>query len=348
MWRAPGGAYGRFMARRILIVAHPGALGMEMLGVRDILEMANWYARQGGSPEPFAIEFATHDGGPIRLWAGLELSPMRDLTKIRAAIDTLIVVGGPFADTAAEIPELVAGVRRAAGRSRRVVGVCTGAFILAAAGLLDGRLCTTHWAYGDALAARHPLAQVDLEPMYVAGTEVWTSAGVTSGFDMLLALVEQDAGVEAARYVAQMLVLYLRRTGNQSQFHGPPPAKLAHRRPIRDLQQYIAENPAADLSLATLADRLHMSPRHFARVFREEVGVSAGRYVERIRLQAARRLLEESSDGTESVAAAAGFGTYQSMRRAFVLALGVSPAEYRRRFGANLEPAPALARLARA
>jgi transcriptional regulator GlxA family with amidase domain len=141
-----------------------------------------------------------------------------------------------------------------------------------------------------------------------------------------------------------MLVLYLRRTGNQSQFHGPPPARLAHRRSVRELQQYIAENPAADLSLATLADRLHVSPRHFARIFREEVGVSAGRYAERIRLQAARRLLEETTEGTEAVAAATGFGSYQSMRRAFVLAIGVSPAEYRRRFGATPAPnsAPAL------
>jgi transcriptional regulator GlxA family with amidase domain len=311
---------------------------MEMLGVRDILEMANWFARQQGAAEPFAVELATHDGAPIQLWSGLELGPMRNLTKVRAPIDTLIVVGGPFAEAAAEIPELVAAVRRAAARSRRVVGVCTGAFILGAAGLLDGEACTTHWAYGDALAARHPLADLDLEPLFVLGAEVWTSAGVTSGFDMLLALVEEDAGIDAARYVAQMLVLYLRRTGNQSQFHSPPAAKLAHRGPIRDLQQYISDNPAADLSLAALADQLHMSPRHFARVFRDEVGVSAGRYVERVRLQTARRLLEENPEGTEAIATAAGFGSYQSMRRAFVLALGVSPAEYRRRFGATPIP----------
>jgi transcriptional regulator GlxA family with amidase domain len=228
-------------------------------------------------------------------------------------------------------------VRRAAQFSRRVVGVCTGAFILAAAGLLDGRRCTTHWAWGDALAARHPLAKVDTEPIFIDDGDVWTSAGVTSGFDMLLALVEQDAGGEAARYVAKLLVLYLRRTGNQSQFSVTTgsAAQLAHREPMRRLQEYIAANPAADLTAATLAARVNMSPRHFTRVFRAEVGESPRRYVERVRLQAARRMLEESVLGTQAVAVAAGFGSYEAMRRAFALALDVSPTEYRRRFGAE-------------
>lgn len=331
------------MPRRILIVAHPGALGVELLGVRDILELANAYARREGQPVPFKVELATHDGAPIQLWAGLELGPVRNLHMTRAAIDTLIVVGSPVAEEAAEIPELVAGVRLAAARSRRVVGVCTGAFILAAAGLLDGRRCTTHWAWGDALAAKHPLAKVDTDPIFIDDGDIWTSAGVTSGFDMLLALVEQDVGVDAARYVARLLVLYLRRTGNQSQFAESAPsttAQLAHREPLRALQQHIAENPAADLTLASLAARVNMSPRHFTRVFRTEIGLSPRQYVERARLQAARRMLEETALGVEAVAVAAGFGNYEAMRRAFFIALDVAPSEYRKRFGRMPEPEP--------
>ena len=327
------------MTRRVVIVAHPGALGVELLGVRDILEMANAHARHEGTAEPFTVQLATHDGAPVRLWAGLELGPTLNLATARAEIDTLIVVGSPVAEEAAEIPELVAAVRRAAGRSRRVVGVCTGAFILAAAGLLDGRRCTTHWAWGDALAARHPLAQVDTDPIFIDDGDIWTSAGVTSGFDMLLSLVEQDAGPDASRYVAKLLVLYLRRTGNQSQFTvtgGSTPAQLAHREPLRGLQSYIAEHPGADLTAGTLARRVNMSHRHFTRVFRSEIGESPRRYVERVRLQAARRMLEESALGTEAVAVAAGFGSYEAMRRAFAVALDVSPSEYRRRFGAPL------------
>jgi transcriptional regulator GlxA family with amidase domain len=326
------------MVRRMLIVAHPGALGMELLGIRDILEMANAVAAVRGEPQPYLVEVASPDGSPVRLWGGLTLEGVRNLNTTRAAVDTLIVVGGPIAEEAAREPGLVSGVRRAASRARRVVGICTGAFILAEAGLLDGCRATTHWNYGETLAARHPAVEVDTEPIYVTDGRVWTSAGVTSGYDLVLALVEADAGVEVARQCAQLLVLYLRRPGTQSQFSTAMSAQLAQRHPLQEIQQFIHEQPASDLSLTALADRLHMSPRHFARVFTAEVGVSPGRYVERVRLETARRLLAEGDDSTEAVARAAGFGNYQALRRAFVSTLGVSPAEYRRRFGA----APAL------
>lgn len=323
----------------MLIVAHPGALGMELLGVRDILEMANAVAATRGDPRPYLVEVASPDGAPVRLWGGLSLDGVRNLTTTRAAVDTLIVVGGPIAEDAARDPALVRGVRRNAGRARRVVGICTGAFILAECGLLDGCRATTHWNYGDALAARHPDVQVDTEPIYVSDGRVWTSAGVTSGYDLILALVEADAGLEVARQCAQLLVLYLRRPGTQSQFSAAMSAQLAQRQPLQEIQAYVHEHPAADLSLTALAERLHMSPRHFARVFTAEVGVSPGRYVERVRLETARRLLADASASTEAVARAAGFGNYQALRRAFTSALGVSPAEYRRRFGASTSPA---------
>lgn len=306
---------------------------MELLGVRDILEMANAVAAVRDEPRPYRVEVASPDGAPVRLWGGLTLEGVRNLATTRATVDTLIVVGGPIADEAARDPNLVAGVRRAATRARRVVGICTGAFILAEAGLLDGRRATTHWNYGETLAARHPTVEVDTEPIYVTDGRVWTSAGVTSGYDLVLALVEADAGIEVARQCAQLLVLYLRRPGTQSQFSAAMSAQVAQRHPLREVQQYVHEHPAADLSLTALAERLHMSPRHFARVFTAEIGVSPGRYVERVRLETARRLLADGDDSTEVVARGAGFGNYQALRRAFTSALGVSPAEYRRRFG---------------
>ncbi|HEX3829396.1 MAG TPA: helix-turn-helix domain-containing protein [Sporichthyaceae bacterium] len=313
-------------------MGHPGALGMELLGVRDILVFANQLAEERGEPAPYRVEIATHDGAPLELMAGLRLEPVRNLAKLRTAPDTLIVIGGRVAHEAATIPALVSEVRRVARRSRRVVGVCTGAFILAAAGLLDDRKATTHWMFGDLLAAQNPAVKVDTDPIYMCDRGVWTSAGITSGFDMLLAIVEEDVGADLARAVAQILVLYLRRTGNQAQFSVQLGAQFADRRPLRELQNYIAENPAADLSLTALADRMHLSPRHFARVFTTEVGVPPGRYVEKVRLEAARRMLEEATRPVEVVATAAGFGNAQALRRAFLVAFGVSPAEYRRRF----------------
>lgn len=321
------------MARRVLIVAHPGALGMELLGVRDILVIANALRAQRGATEPYVIEVAVPGGAEVPLWGGLSLGGVRDLSTTRVAVDTLVVVGGPVADRAVEDERLLDGIRRLSRRSRRIVGVCTGSVILAATGLLDGRRVTTHWSFGQALAAAHPDIEVDIDPIYVTDGRVWTSAGVTAGFDLMLALVEADEGQELAREVAQQLVLYLRRTGTQSQFSAAMSAQLAQRHPLRDIQAYIHEQPAADLSLAALAERIHMSPRHFARLFTAEVGVSPGRYVERVRLETARHLLATSDDGTAAVARAAGFGNYQALRRAFITTLGVSPAEYRRRFG---------------
>lgn len=303
--------------------------------MRDILVIANALAAAAGEPEPYLVEVAAPGGEQVPLWGGLALSGVRDLATTRVTVDTLVVVGGPVAEQATEDPVLVAGVRRLASRSRRVIGVCTGALILAAAGLLDGKRVTTHWSYGDVLATAHPEVEVDTDPIFITDGRISTSAGVTAGYDLLLALVESDLGADMARAVAEQLVLYLRRTGTQSQFSAALAAQPARRQPVRDVQAYIHENPAAELSLSALADRVHMSPRHFARVFTAELGLSPGRYVERVRLETARQLLADGDDSTEAVARAAGFGNYQALRRAFISALGISPAEYRRRFGST-------------
>jgi transcriptional regulator GlxA family with amidase domain len=321
------------MIREVVVVGHPGVLGMELNGACDIFGLANTVAAEAGRPPAYRVTVASKGGGPLALWGGLELAGTADLAGLRRPIDTLLVVGGPCAHEAAEDEPFVATVRRLAGRSRRVGGLCTGAFILAAAGLLEGRRATTHWLFGDLLAQRHPGVAVDTDPVFLGSDGRWTSAGVTASYDLLLAFVEDDLGADVARDVARILVVFLRRTGNQAQFSAQLQTQVADRRPLRELQQYIADHPDADLSLAALAQRLHMSPRHLGRVFCQQVGMSPGRYVERIRLETARRRLEESDQSVEAVAHAAGFGSTETMRRVFVSNLAVSPTDYRRRFG---------------
>jgi len=213
-----------------------------------------------------------------------------------------------------------------------LVSVCTGAFLLAEAGLLDRRRVTTHWAYCATLAARFPEITVDPDPIFVRDGNVITSAGVTAGIDLALALVEDDLGRDAALDIARHLVVFLRRPANQAQFSTQLAAQLADREPLREVQRWIADHPAADLSVQTLAHRASLSPRQFARAFAAEVGMPPGRYVDRVRLETARRRMEDTSDGVEETARLCGYGTPEGMRRAFIRALGVSPAEYRRRF----------------
>ena len=244
--------------------------------------------------------------------------------------DLLIVPGG--AGARRRPPELVEWLRRHAPAAKRVASVCTGAFLLAEAGLLDGRRATTHWSRCDDLRRQYPAVDVDPDPIFIMNGRVATSAGITAGIDLALAIVEDDLGRDEALAVARALVVFLRRPGNQAQFSAQLSAQVAQRAPLRDVQQWIAEHPADDLTVEVLADRASLSPRHFARAFAAEVGMPPGRYVERVRLETARRHLEDSAAGIEQTAGACGYRTTETMRRAFVEALGVSPAEYRRRF----------------
>ena len=207
--------------------------------------------------------------------------------------------------------------------------------MLAEAGLLAGKRVTTHWAYCDELAAKYPDLTVDPDPIFIRDGNLITSAGVTAGIDLALALIEEDIGRAMALTVARHLVVFLRRPGSQSQFSAQLQAQTATRKPIRQVQQWITEHPAEDLTIEALALRANLSPRQFARAFAAEVGLTPGRYVDKVRIEAARRCLEDSADGIEEAARACGYGTPEAMRRAFVKTLGVSPAEYRRRFTAK-------------
>ncbi len=322
--------------RRVVIVAFDDLQPLDVVGPHDVFAGAGQTLIQRGSKRAgYTLELAAPRPGRLVGEGGLGLYATTALARVTAGrpVDTLIVAGGLGTRMAARDPHILQQIRKAAGRARRVASVCTGAFLLAAAGLLDGRRATTHWAYADALRALRPEVQVDPDPIYVRDGRLWTSAGVTAGIDLALAMVEEDLGREIASEVARSLVVFVRRAGGQSQFSAQLAAQAAHRAPIRDLQALIVEHPDADLAVPALARRAAMSVRHFSRVFRAEVGLTPATYVERVRLETARRLLETTTLPVDGVATAAGFGTPESLRRTLARRVGLSPREYRARFG---------------
>jgi transcriptional regulator GlxA family with amidase domain len=318
----------------VVIVAFEGVQPLDVVGPAEVFSGADLLAGGGA----YSVEVVAPSTEPIATRGGYALEPGGGIAACRGPIDTLIAAGGVGSAKAEDDPELITWIRRAAGRSRRVVSVCTGAFLLAKAGLLDGRRATTHWVRCGELARRYPQIEVDPEPIFVRDGEIWTSAGVSSGMDLALALVEDDLGPEAAREVARWLVLFLQRPGGQSQFSSHLAGQQADRRPLRDLQAWIADNLGADLRVETLAERASMSPRNFARAFRRETGRTPAVYVEELRVEHARHLLEQSSEPVEAVAVNCGFGTPETMRRAFARRVGVPPADYRARFARAPEP----------
>jgi transcriptional regulator GlxA family with amidase domain len=319
--------------RTVLIVLFDGVQSLDVTGPLEVFAHAGAAA---GQPCPYDITTASLGGHPARTSSGLTLTPDTDLRARTTPPDLLLVPGGPGARR--RDPDLVGWLREHAPRANRLASVCTGAFLLAAAGLLDGQRVTTHWAHCDELAAQYPHVKVDPDPIYIKTESLATSAGVTAGIDLALALVEDDLGRDVALGVARAMVVFLRRPGSQAQFSAQLSAQVAERQPLREVQQWIAEHPAADLSVEALAGRASLSPRQFARAFAAEVGMPPGRYVDRTRFEAARRRLEDTAEGVTETARACGYGTPEAMRRTFVRALGVSPAEYRRRFRPETPP----------
>jgi transcriptional regulator GlxA family with amidase domain len=275
--------------------------------------------------------------GPLRT-STVTLVPDSSFSACREPIDTLIVAGGTGTRRAEEDEHLIEWLRGAAKRSRRVASVCTGAFVLARAGLLDGRRATTHWASCADLAARYPAVTVAPDPIFVRDGNIATSAGVTAGMDLALALVEEDLGREVALEAARWLVLFLKRPGGQAQFSAQLAAQTADRAPLRELQAWIPDHLDEDLSVPALARRASMSDRNFARAFRRETGMTPAAYVETARIETARIALETGDLPVENVARQSGFGTVETMRRAFRRRVGVSPADYRARFRRRADP----------
>jgi transcriptional regulator GlxA family with amidase domain len=314
----------------VVLVVYPLVQGLDLLGPAEVFAAAN---EEVGRPA-YRIRVAACTPGPLATTSGVGVVAEEALGDVDGPIDTLVVVGGDGTYGAVADVELIGHVARLAAGARRVTSVCSGAFVLAEAGLLRGRRATTHWRVCDLLADLHPDVEVDPDPIFVRDGNVWTSAGVTAGMDLALALVEDDHGRDVALAIARRLVLFLRRPANQSQFSAALGSQLAERDGIREAQRFVTEHPDDDCSVAALARRAHMSERNFARCFTAAVGTTPARFVEQVRVETARRLLEDTDHGVEQVAAAAGFGTSETMRRAFLRGVRTSPTEYRRRFRA--------------
>ena len=307
--------------RRVVIVVFDGVQSLDLTGPLEVFHGAGYET----------VVAAAHRR-PITTSSGLTIVPAVAIANIHGSIDTLVVAGGDGVRSAVRDPKFVDQIRTLSSTARRVASVCSGAFLLAEAGLLDGRRATTHWARCAELATRYPAVLVEPDPIFTQDGRFFTSAGVSAGMDLALALVEDDLGRATALTIARYLVLFLHRPGNQAQFSAQLAGQLADRDELRSIQTWIADHPDEDCSVDALAHRAAMSPRHLARTFTEQVGVTPARYVEQVRLEVARRRLEESADPVELVATASGFGTAETMRRSFIRSLGVPPAEYRRRF----------------
>lgn len=311
--------------RRVLVVAFPAAELLDIACVVTALQFANhFHGRTIYQPL-----VASPGGDPIRTATGLVLNAQTGLERARGPFDTLIVSGGTGYVEAMENERLVAHVRRLARETRRVASVCTGAGVLAAAGLLDGRRAATHWDHAAFLRARFPRVHFDSDPIFIAERDVCTSAGVTAALDLTLAFIEADVGASLARDVARQLVIYLQRPGNQAQmsmFTAPPP--VAHPL-VQGTVSHICAHLDLDLSASTLAGRVGVSERHLGRLFLRELNVTPGRFVRRARAEAAAHLLAGTDLTMEAVARRCGFGTVEALRQAFVSTTGVSPAHFR-------------------
>jgi transcriptional regulator GlxA family with amidase domain len=318
------------MVRKVVIVGFPGVQPLDVVGPYDVFTGAALLTSGG-----YDVKLASIDAQPITAPAGLAFvaSALPDPGDPLNRIDTVVLPGGAGVDEARRNPEFMGWIKAVSGTARRVITVCTGAFLAAEAGLLDGHRATTHWAFAEQLAREFPSVEVDPDPIFVRSSEtVWTAAGVAAGIDLALSLVEDDFGTEVAQTVARWLVIYLRRPGGQTQFAAPVWMPRAKRPSIRGVQEAIEAEPGGAHSIDDLARRAAMSPRHFTRLFTDEVGEAPGQYVERVRTEAARRELEETDDTVVAIASRCGFGTAETMRRNFIRRVGVAPDQYRKAF----------------
>lgn len=316
------------MTRSVVFVGYSGMQALDLVGPFEVFTSATLVLAASGH-DGYQPVVVSPDGQPVTSATGLSFlaAPLPDPTE---PVDTVVLPGGRVDELRADA-EFIGWVK--AVSARRIVSVCTGAVLAAEAGLLDGCVATTHWAFADQLAREFPAITVDPEPIFMRSSpRVWTAAGVTAGIDLALSLVEDDHGTEVAQTVARWLVLYLRRPGGQTQFAAPVWMPRAQRAPIRDVQNLIESEPGGPHSVAELAGLAAMSPRHFTRVFTDQVGEAPGAYVERIRTEAARRQLEETDDTVVAIATRCGFGSAETMRRNFVRRVGVSPDQYRKTF----------------
>lgn len=324
--------------RTIAFVLFENALALDVTGPAEVFSTAD---RLTGNPEPaYRLVYLSARGGLVGTTCGLALQTRPCAEFHLEGLDTMIVVGGPAAAIPSRDTELIAWIRRASRAARRTCSICTGAFLLAAAGLLDGRRAVTHWSSVEALRARYPEVRVELDPIYVQDGDVWTSAGVTAGIDLALALVEADAGRRLSLAIAKELVVYLHRSGGQAQFSRMLAVQTGletgrANSGLDDLHLWIADHLGEDLAVERLAALAGMAPRTFARKFVDRYACTPAKLVEDLRIEAASRHLEEGDATIKQIALACGFGDEERMRRAFMRRMGIPPAAYRDRFAAR-------------
>lgn len=323
-----------YSRRRIELVAFPGVQILDLAGPMQVFVSANDTLAQAGKALPYAIHVVAQDGLPVLASSGLQLAT-EALPPPEATVDTLVITGGPGVDAAAANVPLVEWIQRRTRAARRVASVCTGAFLLAASGALDGHRATTHWAHCTELARRFPAVSVEPDPIFVCDDPIWTSAGVTAGIDLALALVEDDLGRDVALAVARYLVVFLKRPGGQAQFSTALSLQMADDR-FGALHAWMSAHLTQDLSLQALADHASMSPRSFSRHYHEATGFTPARAVEHLRLDEARRLLLDSQLPLKRIAQRCGFGSEETLRRSFAKLLKTSPQAYRDNFGLSV------------
>ncbi len=316
------------MAKRIVIAVFDGVELLDVTGPAEVLSVA---ARLSDDA-CYEILLAGPRKGPIATSSGVRIVADLAFKDVCGPVDTVIVPGGMAGTRPLSVPAVVKWVSAQHQNWRRIASVCAGAHMLAEAGVLDGKRATTHWFSAARLAADFPSVDVDPDPIYIRSGRVWTSAGVSSGMDLTLALVADDHGEKLARSAARWMVMYLRRPGGQSQFSVPLSTPVPRTRAVKELQHWITEHPAEDLSIPALARRAHMSERHFARVFAQETATTPAAFVEASRAEAARRMLEQTDHALDVVAVRCGFGSVETLYRSFRRRLGTTPTDYRHRF----------------
>jgi transcriptional regulator GlxA family with amidase domain len=330
--------------KKIGIVAYPWAEILDITGPYEVFAFASWALQKAEViKEPtYLIEVLAEQSGPVKTLSGLEIVAHRSYLEVNDGIDTLIIPGGfthgieipaQKFDSILENNDLLDLINNMAPKVRRLVSVCSGAFLLAECGLLDHRRATTHWDYCARFQAHYRSVKLEPDKIFIRDDNIYTSGGITSGIDLALALIEEDWGRELSLFVAKYLVMFLKRPGGQSQFSTYLTFESSKRPDLRELQAWIIANPTQDHTVESLADRMAMSPRNFARKFQAEIGTTPAKFVELVRLDAARQFLENEKLSIEVVALKSGFTDPERMRRCFIKHLGIPPKDYLERFG---------------
>ena len=327
-----------FNPRRIVFTVYKGVSLLDLAGPLEAFRVADAFSPSRNGRTMYECTVVSSRGGRVMTADGVELATKSTRSFARKAIDTVVVPGGFQVEDVTRDRALVRWIKNIAPDCKRVCSVCVGSFLLAEAGILDGRRAATHWLHAPLLASRYPAVKVEPDSIFVRDGRVWSSAGVTSGIDLALALIEQDLGRKISIEVARMLVVYLKRAGGQSQYSALLAAQAqSDSDKFGELEQWIAEHLKSDLRIEALAEQVHMSPRNFARLYAKTRGRTPAKAVEAIRIDAARRRLEETADRIATIAIDCGFTDEEQMRCAFIRALGVPPREYRARFASSGE-----------